>query len=328
LALCAWTLPVVAQDDPASADASTSAAPAVEASAAASEAAPATQPESLAESRQRHSYVIGRQLGQGVRSLGLQLDRDALALGLEDADRVARGLDPAHMTPPQFQDAVVDYGRALQARAALAQQEALSQQLVDNRMASDEYLGRYAQQPTANAFQHGGYYRELRQGQGDTARPGQLAKFHVSARLPDGPVFLDTRDRGAPAEFLIDPNRLPAPGWFPALSQMRVGGVWELALPAEQAFGDLGLPELGVGPEQALQFELELIEVNDAPSGAAAASDAAVEAAGHDHDHHDHDHAHGHDHHDHAAPAASPEDPGDPGDPAGAAPTNPEPGDR
>ncbi|MEM7681907.1 MAG: FKBP-type peptidyl-prolyl cis-trans isomerase N-terminal domain-containing protein [Planctomycetota bacterium] len=301
--VAAAVFPAGAQDAPespgtspaASADTDRSTA----ATAPASRAAPATQP-SFSRFEERSSYVVGRQLGQGMRALGIELDPAALRQGLADADRLHRGAEAAHMDDARFQQAVAEYAGVLRSRTLDAEQQAQQQQVFSNSAASDAFLGRFAQQPGVQRLEPGVFYRELRPGSGPAVQPGQLAKLRITGRLPDGPVFLDTRDRGAPAEFRVDPDRLPAPGWYPALTNMRVGAVWDIALPADQAFGDLGLPELGVGPAQALRFELEVLEVEPSelvePAGGADPHHADPHAD-HDHGHgHDHDHDHGHAH--------------------------------
>jgi FKBP-type peptidyl-prolyl cis-trans isomerase FklB len=50
------------------------------------------------------------------------------------------------------------------------------------------------------------------------------------------------------------------PGWREALKQMQVGSVWELALPPNLAYGERGAGRV-IGPNQALRFEIELLEI-------------------------------------------------------------------
>jgi FKBP-type peptidyl-prolyl cis-trans isomerase FklB len=69
-------------------------------------------------------------------------------------------------------------------------------------------------------------------------------------------VFDSSRTRGEPATFPSD--RLIA-GWVEALPLMREGERWELYIPGDLAYGSRGTGP--IGPNQALVFDLELIDL-------------------------------------------------------------------
>ena len=52
------------------------------------------------------------------------------------------------------------------------------------------------------------------------------------------------------------------PGWIEALQLMKVGDKWELVIPANLAYGEAGAPQGGIGPDEVLVFELELVGIN------------------------------------------------------------------
>lgn len=96
----------------------------------------------------------------------------------------------------------------------------------------------------------------------DTAAPsprsGDLVTVHYEGKLISGEVFDSSYERGEPATFPSD--RLIA-GWVEALPLMRSGEAWTLYVPAELAYGERGTPGGPIGPNAALTFRLELIEL-------------------------------------------------------------------
>ena len=51
------------------------------------------------------------------------------------------------------------------------------------------------------------------------------------------------------------------PGWVAALENMPVGSHWELVIPPELAYGENGIPMAGIGPNEVLIFDVELLEI-------------------------------------------------------------------
>jgi FKBP-type peptidyl-prolyl cis-trans isomerase FklB len=51
------------------------------------------------------------------------------------------------------------------------------------------------------------------------------------------------------------------PGWREALQLMPAGSRWEIVVPASLAYGERGAGRV-IGPNQALKFDLEVLEVH------------------------------------------------------------------
>ncbi|CAG0904590.1 unnamed protein product [Cyprideis torosa] len=115
-------------------------------------------------------------------------------------------------------------------------------------------------------------YKVLKAGNGNK-RPTEedVVKVKYTGRTPDGKVFDSTEQDGrGPAEF---PLRQVIPGWVEGLQLMTEGAKFRFILPATLAYGPQGPPE--IGPNQALDFEVELLEIN--PESPASIYDAAIE---------------------------------------------------
>ncbi len=91
--------------------------------------------------------------------------------------------------------------------------------------------------------------------------PGEFVCVHYRGTLIDGAEFDSSYARGQPAAF---PSDRLIPAWVEALALMRPGATWELAAKPELAYGRPGAGA-DIGPNEALLFTVELIDVLDGP---------------------------------------------------------------
>jgi FKBP-type peptidyl-prolyl cis-trans isomerase FklB len=99
-------------------------------------------------------------------------------------------------------------------------------------------------------------YEELVAGEGAQPQATDTVKVHYRGTLIDGKEFDSSYGRGTPTSFRVD---RVIPGWTEALQLMKVGGKWRLHIPAALAYGEKAPPS--IGPNQALVFEVELLDV-------------------------------------------------------------------
>ena len=66
---------------------------------------------------------------------------------------------------------------------------------------------------------------------------------------------------GLPPQPVEFPVGEVVPGFSAALQAMKVGGKWRIVIPGELGYGPAGRGE--IGPNQALIFELSLLEILD-----------------------------------------------------------------
>jgi len=101
-------------------------------------------------------------------------------------------------------------------------------------------------------------YIDLQAGTGPTPTHTTTTSVTVHYRglLPDGTQFDSSYDRGTPAEFQLGGV---IPGFAEGIATMNTGGHRVLYIPGELAYGAAGNPRAGIGPNQPLIFEVELI---------------------------------------------------------------------
>ena len=195
---------------------------------------------------QRLSYMIGLQVGQSLRQQGLdEVDAAALAAALDDVfeDRRPR------LTREEMQAAQA----ALRSEHAARQ----SRQAAENLAAGEAFFASNSKNEGIEQTPDGAQYRVLRAGEGTTPSAEDRVVVHYRGRLLDGTEFDSSYRRGEPTEFMLG---AVIPGWQAALQLMPVGAHWEVWIPAGLAYGEQGAGS-SIGPNQALHFEIELIEI-------------------------------------------------------------------
>jgi FKBP-type peptidyl-prolyl cis-trans isomerase len=106
-------------------------------------------------------------------------------------------------------------------------------------------------------------YRVLKSGTGATPMSGNdVVTVSYAGRLIDGKQF-DATPPGETIEFQAGGL---IPGWVIALSMMKEGDQWELAIPSDLGYGASGTPGGEIPPNQTLVFVMELHKVT--PAGA------------------------------------------------------------
>ena len=136
------------------------------------------------------------------------------------------------------------------------QAEAFQKLAEENQKASEEFMAANLSKNGIVALPSGIQYRVIEEGEG--ARPGMDAtvKVHYRGSKTDGHEFDSSFTRGVPEEF---PVSTVLKGWQEVLPLMKTGATWQVFVPPELAFGARGNPP--VGPNEALVFDLKLVEI-------------------------------------------------------------------
>lgn len=216
---------------------------------------------------QKIAYAIGSQIGNSLKNNvngPIELDRTVVFEAIGDVlDDKQSQLSPEEMNTVMqtFAKKAGEHAQKKAAEAATKNQEEATKLLADNKAKEGVKV-------TDSGLQ----YRVITEGSGKKPAATDTVKVHYKGTLADGSTFDSSYDRGQPAEF---PLNAVIKGWTEGLQLMPVGSKYEFVIPAELAYGAQGPGN--IGPNRALVFEVELLDVKapEAKPEAATAKPAA-----------------------------------------------------
>jgi FKBP-type peptidyl-prolyl cis-trans isomerase len=204
--------------------------------------------------------MIGMNMGAAIKSLQeeivmadvLRAIEDVKALNApEEADSLLR------MTNEQIRNAFAKYGERQEAKAEAERQKLMK----ENAEASAKWLAEIEKQEGVQKTESGILYRIDREGTDVKATEDtDVVLVNYEGKTSDGNVFDSSYERGEPISFPL--NRV-IKGWTEGMKLVGVGGQITLWIPSELAYGERGAGA-DIGPNQALEFKVELLEVNPA----------------------------------------------------------------
>lgn len=200
------------------------------------------------------SYALGYDLGRNLAESGEAVDQAAISKGMQEG--LARK-DPS--VPVDQLKAAVEGMQKRQLAKAKAEFEKAS---AENKTKSDAFLAQNKAKTGVKTLPSGVQYREIEKGAG--AKPTQASDVQLTYKgsLYDGRTFVDTSraQQGQPAgPVSMKVSQIPLSGLREALVMMPSGARWEVALPADKAYGNT--PQSPVGPNQAVVFDVKLVSV-------------------------------------------------------------------
>lgn len=196
------------------------------------------------------SYALGMSLGQSLQASGVDsLEFDDFLSGVKV---IFSGEDP---------QISAEYGnQILQTffdKKKKEKEEAERIEKQKNLTAGQEFLKKNAEESGVTVTPSGLQIKVIKDGEGNHPDPHSRVKCHYEGRLIDGQVFDSSYRRGTPTVFGLDQV---IPGWTEGLQLMKTGSKYEFYIPADLAYGEVGVP--GVIPgNSALIFTVELLEV-------------------------------------------------------------------
>lgn len=218
---------------------------------------------SLETTGERLSYGIALGLGQRMAADNVPLDVNAFTAGLRDG---LEGNEP-RLSQEEIQAEMQAYQQKVQAEAQAARDEAAKA----NEQASAEFLAENATREGVVTTESGLQYEVIEAGEGDTPEADDTVDVHYRGTLVDGTEFDSSYQRGESVQFGV--GQVIA-GWTEALQLMPVGSKWKLYIPSDLAYGAGGAGNL-IGPNAALVFEVELLDIVEEEGGDEATADEA-----------------------------------------------------
>ena len=201
-------------------------------------------------------YSIGTMFGSRLTQLQMSdAEIESLASGLRDAAKNEK----QKVDPMAYQQKIQDMFKSR-----------MEKQSVDVKKKGAEFLEKFVKDG-ATKTASGLAYKHMVVGTGATPQDTDMVKVHYHGTLTDGTVFDSSRERGKEVTFPL--NRVIR-GWTEGVQLMKVGGKTKFVIPSDLAYGDAGAPPKIRGGE-TLVFEVELLGIEAAPAGGAAAAPKA-----------------------------------------------------
>ena len=203
----------------------------------------------LETDEQKVSYGIGLMEGKRFKQ-DFTVDVDAFSAGMRAA--VTEGATPL-MTEDEIKTTIQAFGQKLMAKRE-EDQKALGEK---NKTASEAYMTENAKKEGIKTTASGLQYKVVTEGKGAKPKADDVVEVNYKGTLIDGTEFDSSYKRGQPVTF---PVNGVIPGWTEALQLMPVGSKYELYIPSDLAYGPGGTGGV-IGPNQALVFEVELLDI-------------------------------------------------------------------
>ncbi len=206
--------------------------------------------------------MVGAQMLQTVQQFAshdqIEINRTAMLDGFKEVFN----MDSVDYTTVMkysndFQTARQNYlEQAQQARAAEA---AGSPEAIQNgRIAADYINNLKAQDSSVQTSTSGLVFKIENPGQGEKPNANSTVAVKYTGRHLNGESFDASGD--TPATFNLNGV---VPGFREGLMQIAKGGKATLYIPGNLAYGPEGMPQAGIGPNEMLVFDVELVDINE-----------------------------------------------------------------
>ncbi len=194
------------------------------------------------------SYSVGWDIGADIKRRSTEFDVESLITAIRDI--------VADNEPKVSPDEMKSLLTVLQEKVRAEQVEQFRKLSEENLAKSEAFLQANKSKTGIVVLPSGIQYRIIEEGDGP--RPGldSRVSVHYRGSKLDGREFDSSFARGTPEEFNVNSV---LKGWQEVLPLMKQGSTWQIFVPPELAFGARGNPP--VGPNEALMFDLKLVEI-------------------------------------------------------------------
>ena len=197
--------------------------------------------------------------------LAMRMNLPDLEYTAADVDSIAKGIKMAlsREEPPYDAKAL-----SPQLQEFIGQkQQALMAKIRSSNMAEGAAFFAKLKENKAVQFTSSGLgFEVMKSASGAVAKLGQVVKFHYTLSALNGQVMESSAGR-EPLEMLVKDGEM-IPGMIEALQKIPAGAKYKLYVPSQLAYGDQG--GQGMPPAASLVFEVEVLDVKDAPAAPVA----------------------------------------------------------
>ncbi len=215
---------------------------------------PADAKSELKDGKEKVSYAIGMNVGSNLKRAGYDIDISLVAEGIKDS--LSGG--EAKLTEVQAREALTAYQKDLSTK----REEERKKTAEKNKAAGAAFLAENKRKPGIQTFtvtardgtQAEIQYKVLAEGSGASPKATDTVTVNYRGTTIDGKEFDSSAKAGHPGRFAL--NQV-VQGWTEVLQKMKVGSKWEIFLPSNLGYGDMG-HGAAIEPGAALIFEIEL----------------------------------------------------------------------
>ncbi len=203
----------------------------------------------LTTERDKFSYSVGNDLGMQLENIKDEIDLATVYQAMNDFLTEK----PSMMTPEEKQTV---QQVVIERLTAQAQEEAVAL-IAEKDSTNAEFFTVNGARAEVTTTESGLQYVVLTPAEGPKPSADSWVKIHYTGKLLDGTTFDSSVDRGEPLDL---PLNQVIPGWTEGVQLISVGAKYKLFIPANLAYGPAGSAPV-IGPNEALVFEVELIEI-------------------------------------------------------------------
>jgi len=196
------------------------------------------------------SYAIGVDMGSKLMRNEIEVNGEILSKGIKDLLTNSALL----MTDQEMKEAISIAQKELQAK----KQEKTITLAEKNKSEGEAFLAANKNRDGVKTLSSGLQYKIFKNGSGKSPSEKDTVTVNYRGTFIDGTEFDSSYKRGQLATF---PLSAVIKGWTEGLQYVKEGGKIQLVIPANLAYGEKGVGN--IGPNAVLVFDVELIKINE-----------------------------------------------------------------
>ncbi len=210
---------------------------------------------SFKDDREKASYAVGMSFGSMLKRSNMEIDLDVAVAAMKDflAGKEMR------LNDMQVNESIRSYQMEARKKVAEKNKREGAAFLAQNKTKSGVQVMTVALSETNKVEMQ---YNVITEGTGPVPGSNDTVSVKYRGTLINGKEFDNSEKRGGPAKFRVNGV---IRGWTAALEKMKVGSKWDVFIPSELAYGDMG-NNPNIEPGSTLIFNVELVGTEPPPT--------------------------------------------------------------